>query len=158
MRTKMFITTMFLMLSFIWAHAQNEVFEKLSDHKGITTVFISKSLLGMMPNMDMGGANIAGLTGKLEQMEIYTADSDKNAVRLIKNEITQLVKSKKYETLMAIKEDGENISFYAHKDGDKFKDLIMYMEEPGECTVIRIMGNFTSSDIQKVIPENKKKK
>ncbi len=51
--------------------AQTNMFDRLSNKKEISTVYISKSLLGMMPNMDMGGADIKGLANKLEQLEIY---------------------------------------------------------------------------------------
>jgi len=105
----------------------------------------------MMPNMNAGNINVKGLAGKLEQLEIYNSDGNKDASKVMREEIASLVKTKKYEVLMSVKEDGENITFYAYKEKDKFKDLIMFMEEPTECSIIRIVGNFTAEDVQGVM-------
>lgn len=44
------------------------------------------------------------------------------------------------------------INFYAQKDGNnKFKDLVMVINENTECTIIRIVGSFTMEDIKKVM-------
>lgn len=156
MKTKILLTiTLFLFSFAVWA--QNDVFEKLSNNKDISVVYISKSLLGMMSKSDMkvDGADIKSLAGKLEKMEIYNAES-KSGSNLIKAEVDKL-KDKKYETLMRIKDENENITFYAYKEKDKFKDLIMYINTPDECTLIRIAGNFTTEDIQDVVNGSKKK-
>jgi hypothetical protein len=61
-------------------------------------------------------------------------------------------KNKSYETLMSVKEKDQVVDFYAQQDNNgKFKDLIMFVNEPNECTVIRIVGNFTMEDIQGVM-------
>lgn len=153
MKIKVLITAMVFMFSFIAVQAQNSMFDKLSNHKDISTVFISKSLLSMMPNKGadmMGGADIKNLAGKLEQLEIYNSES-KEASKLIRTEVEAMVKAKTYETLMSVKDKGDNVTFYAHKEKDRFKDLIMFVNEPNECTIIRIVGNFTAEDIQGVM-------
>ena len=106
--------------------------------------------------MDTGGADIKGLAGKLEQLEIYNSNGNKDANNIIRKEIEALVKSKTYETLMKVKDGSDNITFYAHKENDRFKDLVMFVNDPEECTIIRIMGNFTAEDIQKVMDSKKK--
>lgn len=151
MKTRILLIAILLAIGLGNSQAQDNVFERLSKQKGITTVFISKSLLGMMPNMTTGGVNVKGLAGKLEQLEIYTSEGNKNASKLMKDEITALIKNKKYETLMTVKEGDENVNFYAYKEKDKFKDLIMFIEEEGESSIIRIIGNFTAEDIKGVM-------
>lgn len=135
--------------------AQTNMFEKFSNSKNITTVFVSKSLLSMMPNMDMGGVNVKSLSKKLEQLEIYTGES-KDAMKLMKAEMNALAKNKSYEVLMTVKDDDEHVIFYAQKDkGDSFKDLIMFVSDSDDCTIIRIVGHFTTEDIQNVIKNNR---
>ncbi|MDH6307677.1 hypothetical protein M2451_000126 [Dysgonomonas sp. PFB1-18] len=150
-----------LLICGLSVQAQNNIFEKLSNHKDVTTVFVSKSLLSLMPNIDAGGVDLKSLTEKLEQVEIYRSDDNKNAAKVIRKETESLAKSKAYETLMNVKEPGENITFYAKKDkdSDKIKDLVMFVNKPNnKVTLIRIMGNFTPEDIQKVISGTEKKK
>lgn len=157
MKTKILLTTIMLALSSMMMTAQTNMFDKLSGNKNISTVYISKALLSMVPNMDMGGADIKGLAGKLEQMEIYSSENNKDASKLMRTEIESMVKAKTYETLMSIKDKDDNITFYAHKDKNRFKDLIMFINQPDECTIIRIVGNFTAEDIQSVMNSNNKK-
>ncbi|MFV0417521.1 MAG: DUF4252 domain-containing protein [Dysgonomonas sp.] len=160
MKIKIIILAVITAFSILGVQAQKGMFDKLSNHKDITTVYISKSLLKMMPDIDTGGADIKGLAGKLEQMEIYSSNSNKEAANIIRNEVAGMVKSKTYEVLMKIKDQGSNITFYAFKEKDKIKDLVMFIDQPDESTIIRIMGNFTAEDIQKVMDGadvNKKK-
>lgn len=156
MKTKILLIAILLFSALGYMQAQNNMFDKLSKQKGITTVYISKSLLSMMPNMETGGANIKGLSGKLEQLEIYSSENNKEAAKLMKEEVNVLVKEKKYEVLMSVKDGDDNVTFYAYKENGKFKDLIMFTEEPGESSIIRIIGNFSAEDVQGVIGKRKK--
>jgi hypothetical protein len=155
MKIKILLTAILLMAATIAVQAQTNTFDKLSDHEDISTVFISKSLLKMMPDAaNVGGTDIKGLANKLEQMEIYNSKSAA-ANKLIRTEVDALVKSKTYETLMSIKDKKENMNFYVHKDKGQIKDLIMYVNNPDECTIIRIQGSFTPEDIQSVMNSKK---
>lgn len=161
MKIKAFLLVVITVFSILGIQAQKSMFDKLSDHKDVTTIYISKSLLKMMPDIDTGGADIKGLAGKLEQMEIYSSKSNKEASSIIRKEVEGMVKSKTHEILMKIKDQDNNITFYAFKEKDTIKDLIMFIDQPNECTIIRLMGNFTSEDIQKVMDgtdKNKSKK
>lgn len=72
MKIKVLITAILLLAGFATMQSQNNMFDRLSDNKDISTVYISKALLSMMPKMDVGagGADIKSLAGKLEQLEI----------------------------------------------------------------------------------------
>ncbi|NDV93728.1 DUF4252 domain-containing protein [Dysgonomonas sp. 521] len=154
MKLKGLLLMLVFMFSFIAVQAQDKMFERFSNNKDITTVYISKALLSMVPNMagaDMGGVNVKSLANKLEQLEIYTSDS-KKAFKEMLSEADAMKKNKAYETLMSVKDKDQVVNFYAQRDGNgKFKDLIMFVNEESECTVIRIVGNFTMEDLQKVV-------
>lgn len=155
MKIKGLLIAIAVMFSAVAVQAQDQMFEKFSNNNDISTVFISKALLSMAGNMDMGGANIKGLAGKLERLEVYTSES-KDAISVMKTEAKKLANDKSFEVLMTVKDKGENTTFYAKKDkDDKFKDLVMFVNEPGECTVIRIVGTFTMEDIQSVVNDKK---
>lgn len=151
MKTKILLIALLSVFSFVGVSAQDDVFERLSDHRDITTVYISKSLFKLMPEINTGGANIKGLIGKLEQLEIYNSEGSKNAAKTMKQEISGLIKSKKYEILMKVKEKDNNVTFYAHKDKERIKDLVMFVDNEDECTIIRIKGDFSVEDVQGVM-------
>lgn len=150
MKTKILLMTIFSIFSFMSISAQEDVFEKLSDHQDITTVYISKSLLKMMPDINTGGANIKGLSEKIDQLEIYNSEGSADAAKLMKQEVNKLIKSRKYEILMKVKEKDNNVTFYAHKEKEKIKDLVMFVDNTDECTIIRISGDFSAEDIKSV--------
>lgn len=130
----------------------NGLFNKLSDNDNISTVFISKALLQMVP-LNMGGANIGSLMNKLNQLEIYTTEKATTA-EMMKKEADKLVNNKLYENLMTIKDGESNVNFLFIKDEkntDNISELLMLITDTKECTIIRISGSFTMEDIKKVI-------
>lgn len=155
MKIKALLIAMAIMIGAITVQAQDQMFDKFSNNNDISTVFISKALLSMAGNMDMGGANIKSLSNKLERMEIYSSEN-KNATALMKAEAGKISADKSFEALMTVKEKDDHITFYAKRNkGDSFKDLIMVINDPNECTIIRIVGTFTMEDIQGVMGNKK---
>ena len=153
MKTKNWLIAAIVLLNAVGAFAQ-DLFEKLGDNEQITTVYVSKALLNMFPGMadkvDVDGVDIGKIVSKLEQIDIYTSDK-KEGSQLIRAEAKKLQsQSKSYEVLMRIKDEGENVIFYAERDKDRFKSLIMFVDEGNECTLIRLLGSFTAEDIQSV--------
>jgi len=128
---------------------QGDMFEKLADIKGVEVIYISKSLLGMMPNMNMPGVDIGNVAGKLQGLQIYSAEQ-KNAVKALKNESDKLLKNGKYETVMFVKDDDSKTVFYLKKISNKQSEMLMVTEEPKEIKVIRFLGNFSMQDIQEL--------
>ena len=154
MKTKNWLVAVIVMLNIAGASAQ-DLFEKLGDNEHITTVYISKALLNMFPAMadkvDVNGVDVKNIVAKLEQIDIYTSDQ-KEASQLIRTEAQKLqTQSKTYEVLMRIKDGSDNIIFYAEKAKDRFKSLVMFVDQGDECTLIRLLGSFTAEDVQKVI-------
>lgn len=151
MRIKTFILTILILLISVNIHADDNAFKKLAEDKNITTVVVSKSLLSLSGFMGFGGANVKDVSDKFDQVEIYESE-DKKSIKLMRQSINNLVKNENYEILMNIKDQEDTVIFYAKSTGDKtFKDLIMFVDEGSECTIIRMLGTFTPSDIQKIM-------
>ena len=144
---------LFIALAFILSataiQAQSSLFNKLGNNKSINSIYISKTMLGMASNMSMGAANIKVIANKLEQLEIYTSET-KDAANMMKKEMGALSKNKMYDLLMNMRDGESNTSFYALKVKDNFKELIMITDESESCVIIRMVGDFTMEDIQKV--------
>lgn len=143
-----------LACTFLQAQAQKvTLFDKLSNDKNVTTVFISKALLSMLPHIDKGGTDIKSIANKLSQIEVYTTESQ-SSIRVIKSEMDALSRNRRYERIMQVKDKGQNVVFLAEQQDNVFKDLVMFVDGDKEYTVVRLMGTFTPDDIQKVV--NKK--
>lgn len=132
------------------ASAQNKLIEKFADMDGVTSVFISKSMLQMMPNMKTEGIDIGGIAGKLESMLILT--SEKASIsNMMKNEIPSFTSNKSYEELMRVKDEGSRVTFYIkRKNNSKIGELIMMVDEHPQFVFIQIKGDMTLQDIQNI--------
>ncbi len=153
MKTKNLFIALMLLIGITAAQAQTSkttMFDKFSNNKDITAVFISKAMLGSMSgDQSVNGIDIEGLKGKLDQIEIYTSEKAE-ACKSFRSEMEVVKKGKTYEVLMSIKDGDQNINFYAQKDKEKFSELLMFVDQPDECVIIRILGSFTSDDIQNI--------
>ncbi len=123
-------------------------FEDISNISGVEVVYITKALLGMMPNMDMPGVNVGKVAGKLESLQIYSTE-EKVPATLLKRTINKLIQLGSYETLMLVKDSDSKTAFYLKSEGkDKKAELLMVTEDGSDVSVIRMLGNFTIQDIQ----------
>lgn len=131
-----------------------DVFNQLSKIKGIEVVYISSTMLGMMPNMNMPGVDIGNIAGKLESLEIYTAEDD--ATKNLISVSDKLIHSGAYETLMLVKDSESRTGFYMKKgSSNKGSEMLMITEDDTDATLIRFLGNFTMQDIKNVANQSK---
>lgn len=130
--------------------AQNKLVEKFGDMNGVTSVYIPKSMLQMMPNMKTEGIDIGGIAGKLESILILT--SEKASIsNMMKSEVTHFAYDRKYEELMRVKDEGSKVTFYIKKKNNgKISELVMLVDEHPEFVFMQIMGDMTLQDIQKI--------
>ena len=76
MKYNKLILILIFAFSAAFTQAQSNVFDKLSERKDIQAVHVNKSLLEMLPKMETGGVDIAGLVNKLDQLDIYTSEAN----------------------------------------------------------------------------------
>lgn len=150
------ICTLIMLLSSLTANAQVEEFEKYSDMKNVTYVYISKAMLTLakglttpsVPGMDMKNA-----FGKLNAIQIITTEN-KAARTKLKAEVADVVKRDKYEMLMQVDEDDSKVRIY-FKDGKKQSVILMSTDESNETAVIAFSGTFKIEDVQKMTESSK---
>jgi len=131
--------------------AQNKFFDKFADMDGVTSVYISKTMLQMMPNMKTEGIDIGIIAGKLESIHILT--SEKASIsKMMKSEAPHFAANKDYEELMRVKDEGTNATFYIKKkrDNNRISELVMMVDEQPEFVLIQIIGDMTLQDIQNI--------
>jgi hypothetical protein len=134
--------------------AQNDLFDKFSDHKNITQVTITKALLNMAPgiaaSVDVNGVDLNDMMTKLEQIDIFTSEENAAKQMMRKEILAHFKNNKSYEVLMKIKEKENDVVFYSQKDGNFIQSLVMFVDGDDECVLIRLLGKFTTQDIQKI--------
>jgi hypothetical protein len=74
MRQRYYLILFFVtaMAAFTRMSAQEAIFEKYDDTNGVTTIYISKTMLGMIPNVKAGKHDIGKIAPKLDYLRILS--------------------------------------------------------------------------------------
>lgn len=150
-RTIQTLIALALAMTSLHANAQVKEFEKYSDTKNVTYVYISKFMLGLAGKVatpSVAGVNTKSIMNKLNGIQIITSE-DKAAASRLKSDTQAIVRQGKYELLMQVDEDGEKVRIY-HCEGKKQSAVVMQVEEKDELTVIVFSGKFTLDDVMKM--------
>lgn len=146
---RLFITCIIVLLASAGLHAQESFFEKFADHKGVTSVYISKRMFGMMKNIDSGDINLSNVAGKINSLQILSCENKEVADELRK-ETAYIKRENGYEELMRIKDESDRITIYA-KEGKKENEYVLLVDEPSEFTIILLNGQLTLEEIQEMV-------
>ena len=151
---KKIILSLLLLASFSFAFAQKNPFDQFTDMDGVTSVYISKTMLSMIPKnskMDYNGVNVGSFLNKLSSILILTSEDKKVAPQML-SLANSRVKSDKYELLMRVKsDDNDNINFFMKGKPEDIRELIMIVAgNDGENVIMQFLGNFTLQDIQQM--------
>lgn len=145
-----YIITLLLSLCSLFTYAQDSFFDKFADMDGVTSVYISKAMLSMMPDMQTEGVNIGGVASKLDNIQILSCEKPDIIAKLKKE--TEFINPKNgYEELMRINDEGEKTTIYLKHDKSGKKEFVLLNNEKSEFTIIVITGNLTLQEIQGII-------
>ena len=128
--------------------AQDKLFEQYADMDDVTSVYISKKMFDLMPDIETGGLDLKDLRGKIDNLQILTTDREDLCAKMrkdFKNLVTQ-----SHEELMRIKDDDEKVTFYILQEGNRIREMLMFSDSYDEFVIIRLKGKFTLEDIQKI--------
>ncbi|MDH6534761.1 DUF4252 domain-containing protein [Parabacteroides sp. 52] len=150
MKTK-YIFLLFLCLAsaqLSFAQSNSKLFDRYADMDGVTSVYISKAMFQMMPNIETAGLKLANLKGKIESLQVLTTER-KDLTEKMQEEFSRFV-TKQHAELMRVRDEKTKATFYAHMQGERVKDLIMLANTEEGFTVIQLLGNFTLQDVQEI--------
>ncbi|MDD2437813.1 MAG: DUF4252 domain-containing protein [Massilibacteroides sp.] len=153
MKTKYSLLVLFL-FCYGLTFAQKNLFDKFADMNNVSSVYISKAMFQMMPDMQTGGLNLMNMKGKIESLQILTTENKEQADQMRKD-FSALI-NKQHEELMRVKDGKTNATFYARKKGELISELIMLANTEKGFTVIQLLGNFTLKDVQNITASMKK--
>ena len=136
----------------VCSYGQQSFFDKYAEMDGVTSVYISKSMLSLFPKgqTNVNGINIGDIASRLDNIQILSAD-EQPIVDKLRKETSDINTRNGYEELMRVREDGEKTTIY-FKDGKKDKkEFVLLVDEKDEFTIISIVGDLTLQEIQGII-------
>ena len=140
------------LLSFcsMMSYAQDSFFDKFSEMDGVTSVYISKAMLSMMPSMKTKGVNIGEVARKLESIQILSCEKPA-LIATIKKELEYINPKNGYEELMRINDTGDKTTIYLKTNKNDKKEFVLLTSGKNELTVIVIVGNLSLKEIQGIV-------
>lgn len=144
---KKLILLLLTALMTLGAPAQESFKNKFNNVKGITSVFISKALLGMDTNC--AGFNIGPVAKKLDNIQIFNSET-KAAANTLKKGCLNIIAKEKYESLMNVNEADEHNSIYMKQFAGGMNQYVLLNVEEDETRVIVLTGKLTVDDIRKI--------
>ena len=136
----------------VCSYGQQSFFDKYAEMDGVTSVYITKSMLSLFPKgqTNVNGINIGDIASRLDNIQILSAD-EQPIVDKLRKETSHINTRNGYEELMRVREDGEKTTIY-FKDGKKDKkEFVLLVDEKDEFTIISIVGDLTLQEIQGII-------
>ena len=110
--------------------------------------FIKKAL-----REDGESEEVINLIKKVKDIKILTVE---NGNREMLRDFTSHLSQNKFEEWMTVKKDGQLINFSAKQDGDVIKKLMITVNSGSEMVFIDVKGNFSPSDISRIINYSEK--
>ena len=136
----------------VCSYGQQSFFDKYAEMDGVTSVYITKSMLSLFPRgqTNVNGINIGDIASRLDNIQILSAD-EQPIVDKLRKETSHINTRNGYEELMRVREDGEKTTIY-FKDGKKDKkEFLLLQDAKDEFTIISIVGDLTLQEIQGII-------
>ena len=149
-----FIITLLITFCSVCSYGQQSFFDKYAEMEGVTSVYITKSMLSLLPKgqTSVNGVNIGNITSRLDNIQILSAD-EQPVIDKLRKETSGINTRNGYEELMRVREDGEKTTIY-FKDGKKDKkEFVLLLDEKDEFTIISIVGDLTLEEMQGMVEE-----
>lgn len=125
--------------------AQDALFKKYGNTRGVETVFISKSMLSMMPTVEVNDKRIS--SKKIDRIQMLSCERP-SMVRTIKTEAVASFERGHYEEMMRMHDGDEQTIIYCRSLGRGINEFVLMETECDEINIINIQGRITLSDIK----------
>ena len=155
MKKYIFIAAAMLLTVSAFAQDGRSIYNKYSDGKGVTSVYVSPSMFKLMrriPDIDLGDGdvNLSPIIKSLDGLYIINAENSKIGADL-KADVDKLVKKGSYELLMEAKDDGDKVEIYSVGNDKIITSFVLLALEPDESTFICFSGQIPREELEKAI-------
>lgn len=160
---KLFTIAAVLLLGTL-AHAQDSktIYNKFSDEKGVSAVYISPSMfkmIGKLPEIEIGDngekVDITPIVNTLKGFYLLNS-SDDGIVRRLNNDVKGLLDKGSFELMMEAKNDGETIRIYTDGDDNIIRSLVMMALSGSEATFLSMDGLINREALEKMIARSRR--
>jgi hypothetical protein len=161
---KKLFTIAALLLIGILAHAQDSktIYNKYSDERGVSAVYISPSMfkmIGKLPEIEIGDngekVDITPIVNTLKGFYLLST-SDDGVVRRLNNDVKNLLGKGSYELMMEAKNNGETIRIYTDGDDSIIRSFVMMALDGTEATFLSMDGLINREALERMIARSRR--
>lgn len=132
--------------------AISRFFSNYMDSDDFTSVYISPKMFSMISKLDLNSDDpdakaTLEMIKDIKGLRILT--SEKNPLLLYKEAI-QKFKTSEYETLMSVKDGGENVRFWIKESNNKIDELLLLVGGKDEFVLLSFVGDIDLNKISKL--------
>lgn len=140
----------------VCSYGQQSFFDKYAEMDGVTSVYITKSMLSLFPKgqANVNGVNIGNIASRLDNIQILSTD-EQPIVDKLRKETSHINTRNGYEELMRVREDGEKTTIYFKDSKKDKKEFVLLQDAKNEFTIISIVGDLTLQEIQGIVNNTK---
>ena len=155
MKKRTYMLTLMLTIGTLFCYAQQSFFDKYADMDGVSSVYITKSMLSMFPDMvgKINGVNVGNIASRLNNIQILSCEKA-SIIEKLRKETKNINTKNGYEELMKIRDDGDKTAIYFKEKKKGNNEFVLITEEEDEFTIISITGNITLQEMQKIVKES----
>lgn len=153
---KILLIAAFMLLAFT-SFAQNgrSIYNKYSECKGVSAVYISPALfrmMGKLPDMDVRGDDV-NLTPIIKSLKgFYLINSENPEINgELRQDVDSFVGNGEYELLMEVKDGGEVVHMYTTGSETEVTGFILFVSEETECTFICLDGRMQREEFEQLL-------
>ena len=150
------IIAILITLCSVYSYGQQSFFDKYAEMDGVTSVYITKSMLSLFPKgqANVNGVNIGNIASRLDNIQILSTD-EQPIVDKLRKETSHINTRNGYEELMRVREDGEKTTIYFKDSKKDKKEFVLLQDAKNEFTIISIVGDLTLQEIQGIVNNTK---
>lgn len=146
---KRIFTVIAVMMACLSMHAQAELFSKYDNTHGVTTVYVSKSMLSIMPQMKTGGVDIRSIAQKLDNISILTCERP-SMIGGIKQNASAIYSRDGYEEVMKLNDSDSHTVIYMKQLSGGINEFALVNTENNVLRIVNIKGRISLRDIQSI--------
>lgn len=148
------LNTLLCLCTAVFAHAQTDnMFDRFSEMDGITSVYISKAMLNMIPDIQSEIIDLKGIAGKLESVKVLNSEKE-SVINKMKDTANQIfTPANGYETLVRIRDNDDHADIYLKTNDNNLNEFVVLTQETKELTIIVITGQLSPEDIKNIIQQ-----
>ena len=146
---KKILLTLLFSFAFNFVYAQQAFFDRYNDKEGVSTIYISATMLKMMGNVQAGNKDITRIAKRLDHIQVLHCERP-SLVNSIRNAAFVYYKQAKYIVVMKTKNNGEDVTIYEKKYKNGKNEYVLLTVERGEFTIVNLLGRVSLEEIQAI--------